>query len=142
MTIAVILGKKGREVLSIPADAPVRDAVTMLAERRIGAVPVTEGERVVGIMSERDVIYCLKSDGAAILDWPVGRVMTSPAITADPTMPALAALSQMTRRRIRHLPVVEGGRLTGIVSIGDLVAYRIARIEDEAEAMRTYIQSA
>ena len=142
MTIALILERKGSEVLSIPADATVRDAVAMLAERRIGAVPVTEEGRVAGIMSERDVIYCLKSDGAAILDWPVSRVMTSPAITAEPSMPALVALSQMTRRRIRHLPVVEDGRLTGIVSIGDLVAYRIRRIEDEAEAMRSYIQSA
>ena len=142
MTIALILERKGSEVLSIPADATVRDAVAMLAERRIGAVPVTEDGRVAGIMSERDVIYCLKSDGAAILDWPVSKVMTSPAITAEPTMPALVALSQMTKRRIRHLPVVEDGRLTGIVSIGDLVAYRIARIEEEAEAMRSYIQSA
>jgi CBS domain-containing protein len=142
MTIALILERKGKEVVSLPADATVRDAVAMLAERRIGAVPVTEDGRVAGIMSERDVIYCLKSDGAAILDWPVSKVMTSPAITAEPTMPALVALSQMTKRRIRHLPVVEDGRLTGIVSIGDLVAYRIARIEEEAEAMRSYIQSA
>ena len=142
MTIALILEHKGREVVSLPADATVRDAVAMLAERRIGAVQVTQDGRVAGIMSERDVIYCLKSDGAAILDWPVSRVMTSPAITAEPSMPALVALSQMTKRRIRHLPVVEDGRLTGIVSIGDLVAYRIARIEEEAEAMRSYIQSA
>ncbi|MDB5693915.1 MAG: hypothetical protein JWO81_2978 [Alphaproteobacteria bacterium] len=142
MTIAAILERKGREVLSIAADATVRDAVALLAERRIGALPVTEGGRVSGILSERDVIYCLKSDGAEILDWPVGKVMTSPAITAEPSMPALAALSQMTHRRIRHLPVVEGGRLTGLVSIGDLVAYRIQRIEDEAEAMRSYIQGA
>jgi CBS domain-containing protein len=142
MTIALILEHKGREVVSLPADATVRDAVAMLAERRIGAVPVTQDGRVAGIMSERDVIYCLKSDGAAILDWPVSKVMTSPAITAEPSMPALVALSQMTKRRIRHLPVVEDGRLTGIVSIGDLVAYRIARIEEEAEAMRSYIQSA
>jgi CBS domain-containing protein len=142
MTIAAILEKKGHEVVSISPEAKVRDAVALLAERRIGAVPVAAGGRVAGIISERDVIYCLKSDGAAILDWPVSRVMTSPAITAEPSMPALVALSQMTKRRIRHLPVVEDGRLTGIVSIGDLVAYRIARIEEEAEAMRSYIQSA
>jgi CBS domain-containing protein len=142
MTISIILERKGREVVAIAADATVRDAVSLLAERRIGAVPVTEGGRVSGILSERDVIYCLKSDGADILDWPVRKVMTSPAITADPSMPALVALSQMTKRRIRHLPVVENGQLTGIVSIGDLVAYRIQRIEEEAEAMRTYIQSA
>jgi CBS domain-containing protein len=142
MTIAAILDKKGRQVASISADATVRDAVAMLAERRIGAVPVTEGDKVAGILSERDVIQCLSSDGAAVLDWPVSRVMTAPAITIEPKVGILAALSQMSRRRIRHLPVVEDGRLTGIVSIGDLVAYRIARIEEEAEAMRAYIQSA
>jgi CBS domain-containing protein len=142
MTIAAILDKKGGEVVSIPAETSVRDAVGLLAERRIGAVPVVEGDKVAGIVSERDVIYCLKSDGAAILDWPVSRIMTAPAITIERAVSALAALSQMTRRRIRHLPVVEGGRLVGIVSIGDLVAYRINRIEDEAEAMRAYIQSA
>ncbi|HEX4736675.1 MAG TPA: CBS domain-containing protein [Allosphingosinicella sp.] len=142
MTIAIILEKKGHEVVSISADATVREAVALLAGRRIGAVPVTDGGAVAGIFSERDVLYRLHSDGAEILDWPVRKVMTAPAITAEPTMPALVALSQMTKRRIRHLPVVENGRLTGIVSIGDLVAYRIHRIEDEAEAMRSYIQSA
>jgi CBS domain-containing protein len=142
MTIAAILDKKGGEVVSIPATTSVRDVVGLLAERRIGAVPVVEGDDVAGIVSERDVIYCLKSDGAAILDWPVSRIMTAPAITIERKVSALAALSQMTRRRIRHLPVVEEGRLVGIVSIGDLVAYRISRIEDEAEAMRAYIQSA
>jgi CBS domain-containing protein len=143
MTIAAILEKKGHEVVSISADATVREAVALLAGRRIGAVPVTDGGGIVaGIFSERDVLYRLHSDGADILDWPVRKVMTAPAITAEPSMPTLAALSQMTQRRIRHLPVIENGRLIGIVSIGDLVAYRIRRIEDEAEAMRSYIQSA
>ncbi|HEY1603961.1 MAG TPA: CBS domain-containing protein [Allosphingosinicella sp.] len=142
MTIATILEKKGHEVVSIAADATVREAIALLAGRRIGAVPVTDEGGVAGIFSERDIVYRLHSDGAAILDWPVRKVMTAPAITAEPTMPALVALSQMTKRRIRHLPVVEDGRLTGIVSIGDLVAHRIRRIEDEAEAMRSYIQSA
>ena len=143
MTIAAILDRnKEREIVSVGADTLVRDAVALLAEKRIGAMPVVDGGRVAGIVSERDVIYCLKSDGAAILDWPVSRIMTAPAITIERKVSALAALSQMTRRRIRHLPVVEEGRLVGIVSIGDLVAYRISRIEDEAEAMRAYIQSA
>jgi CBS domain-containing protein len=142
MTIAAILEGKGRDIVSVGAETLVRDAVALLAERRIGALPVLEGDRVVGIMSERDVIYCLKSDGAAMLDWQVSRVMTAPAITIEPKVSALAALSQMTKRRIRHLPVVEGERLIGFVSIGDLVAYRINRIEQEAEAMRAYIQGA
>ncbi len=142
MTISAILEGKGREVLSVDSAASVREAVTLLAERRIGAVPVLEDGRVAGIFSERDVIYNLSSHGAVMLDRRVGDVMTSPAITIEPHVSALAALSQMTKRRIRHLPVVEGGRLIGIVSIGDLVAYRINRIEEEAEAMRNYIQSA
>ena len=142
MTIAAILEGKPAEIVSVRAETPVREAVALLAERRIGAVPVIDGDRVVGIMSERDVIYCLASDGAAMLDWPVSRVMTAPAITIAPDVPALAALSQMTRRRVRHLPVVDGERLVGFVSIGDLVAYRISRIDQEAEAMRAYIQSA
>ncbi|HEX8483434.1 MAG TPA: CBS domain-containing protein [Allosphingosinicella sp.] len=142
MTIAAILEGKGSEVLSVDAGTSVSEAVGLLAERRIGALPVVEGGRVAGIVSERDVIYCLRSDGAEMLSWPVSRVMTAPAITVDPKTSVLAALSQMTRRRIRHLPVVEKDRLIGIVSIGDLVAYRLNRIEEEAEAMRAYIQSA
>jgi CBS domain-containing protein len=142
MTIAAILGGKGGEVVSVECDTPVREAVAYLAKNRIGAVPVTRDGRVVGIMSERDIIYCLESAGAEVLDMNVEKVMTAPAITVGPEVPILAALSQMSARRIRHLPVVEGDRLVGIVSIGDLVAYRIARIEEEAEAMRAYIQSA
>ena len=103
---------------------------------------MVEDGRIAGIMSERDVIYCLRDHGPEVLDWPVSRVMSSPAITADPTTDVLAALSVMTQRRIRHLPVVEDGELKGIVSIGDLVKHRMERIEAEAEAMRSYIQSA
>ncbi|HYI39668.1 MAG TPA: CBS domain-containing protein [Allosphingosinicella sp.] len=142
MTIAAILEGKPGAIVSVEAGTRVRDAVALLAEKRIGALPVLDGERVVGIMSERDVVYCLSSDGAAMLDWPVSRVMTAPAITIESKVSVLAALSQMTKRRIRHLPVVDGERLIGFVSIGDLVAYRISRIEQEAEAMRAYIQSA
>jgi CBS domain-containing protein len=142
MTISAILERKGREVLSIDVGTSVRDAVSLLAGRRIGAVPVTRDGEVAGIFSERDVVYRLSSEGASILEKRVGDVMTAPAITVEPGTSVLAALSQMTKRRIRHLPVVEAGRLTGIVSIGDLVAYRLNRIEEEAEAMRIYIQTA
>ena len=85
MSIQTILGDKGREVATISADARLSEAVRVLGERRIGALPVVEGDRIVGIMSERDVIYCLKDHGAEVLDWPVSRVMTSPAITVDPS---------------------------------------------------------
>ena len=142
MTIAAILQTKGIEVLSVQTDTPVRDAVVLLAERKIGALPVLRGGSVAGIMSERDVIYCLKSDGAAVLDWTVERIMTAPAITVTRDQEVLGALSLMTRRRIRHLPVVEGDRLIGIVSIGDLVKHRMDKIEREAEQMLNYIQGA
>jgi CBS domain-containing protein len=142
MTIAAILGNKGSEVLSVQVETPVRDTVQLLAERKIGALPVLRGESVAGIMSERDVIYCLSSDGAAVLDWTVEKIMTAPAITVTRDQQVLGALSLMTRRRIRHLPVVEGDRLIGIVSIGDLVKHRMDAIEREAEQMLAYIQSA
>lgn len=142
MTIAEILLGKGDDVATIGADALLSEAVALLGERRIGALPVVDDDGVAGIVSERDLIYCLRDHGAEVLDWPVSRVMTSPAVTVDRSTPVLTALAMMTRQRIRHLPIVEDGRLRGIVSIGDLVKYRMDRIEQEAEAMRTYIQSA
>lgn len=142
MTISAVLRSKGSEIETITAHATVGDAVARLGARRIGALPVVEGDEIVGILSERDVIYGLRDHGADVLGWPVERAMSSPAITVTPDTGALAALALMTQRRIRHLPVVEGGGIVGIVSIGDLVKYRMERIEAEAEAMRTYIQTA
>lgn len=142
MTIAAVLGSKGSAVETIAADASVSDAIAVLGQKRIGALPVVEGGAIAGIMSERDVIYCLRDHGPEVLDWPVARLMTAPAITVDPDTDVMAALALMTQRRIRHLPVVAGGAIRGIVSIGDLVKYRMERIEAEAEAMRSYIQSA
>ena len=142
MTIAAVLRSKGSEVETIAADAAVSDAVRRLGEKRIGALPVIDEGRIAGIMSERDVIYCLRDHGPEVLNWKVRQVMSSPAITASADTDVLAALALMTQRRIRHLPVVEGGEIRGIVSIGDLVKHRMERIEAEAEAMRAYIQSA
>ena len=142
MTIASVLRGKGNAVETIASDATVHDAVRKLGEKRIGALPVMEGGAIAGIFSERDVIYAIRDHGPTILDWPVSRVMSSPAITADSDTAILAALSLMTQRRIRHLPVVERGEIRGIVSIGDLVKHRMERIEAEAEAMREYIQTA
>lgn len=141
MTIASVLHGKGSSVETITGDATLFDAVRRLGEKRIGALPVVDGRRIAGIISERDVIYCLRDYGPKALDWPIAQVMSSPAITADSSMDVLGALSLMTERRIRHLPIVEDGEIRGIVSIGDLVKYRMERIEAEAEAMRAYIQS-
>ena len=142
MTIQAILANKGREVATVGPEATLAEAIATLGEKRIGALPVVEGGEVRGIISERDVIYCLRDRGADVLHWPVSRIMSSPAITVEPQTPVLAALATMTQRRVRHLPVLERGELAGIVSIGDLVKHRMERIEEEAEAMRTYIQSA
>lgn len=144
MTVASILTAKGSDVVSLSADAPMREAVRLLAERRIGAVPVLggAGNAVVGILSERDLLYGLAREGAALLDRTVGEVMTAPAVTVTPQTTLLAALALMTKRRIRHLPVIEGEAMTGFISIGDLVKLRLSRIEAEADAMRSYIAGA
>jgi CBS domain-containing protein len=142
MTIASVLRGKGSAVETIESGTTLYDAVKRLGEKRIGALPVVDSGRIAGIISERDLIYCLRDHGPEALDWPVSQVMSSPAITAESSMDVLAALALMTQRRIRHLPVVDSGELKGIVSIGDLVKYRMDRIEAEAEAMRAYIQSA
>lgn len=141
MTIAVILGGKGHDVVTIEADASVGAAVRLLADNRIGAIPVMAGGAVAGVFSERDVIRHLASDGAGVMERPVRDVMTAPVETIAPGEQVLVALSVMTHRRIRHLPVVDGDALIGIVSIGDLVKHRIERIEAEAAAMRDYIRS-
>ena len=138
----LIAGRASSEIVTCEIDTPVRDAVALLASRRIGALPVMEAGKVAGIFSERDVIYRMADNGADCLACKVGEVMTSPAITVDPSMQADAALSLMTRRRIRHLPVVQGESMCGFISIGDIVKSRIEQVEHEAEAMRTYIQTA
>jgi CBS domain-containing protein len=143
MSIALLIAGRSGEVWHCHADDRVADAVEILATRRIGALPVTDAENdVAGIFSERDVLYALKLHGAAALKMRVREVMTAPVISVSPASTALDALGLMTRRRIRHLPVIEEGRMVGFVSIGDLVKYRIDRIEAEALALRDYIQSA
>ena len=142
MTIARLIEGRSTEIVGCETGTSVREAVALFASRRIGAVPVLENGEIVGIFSERDVVRQLAEHGPEMLDGPVGAVMTAPAITVEPGTGVMDALGLMTRRRFRHLPVVQGGRMIGFVSIGDLVKYRIERIEAEAEAMRSYIQSA
>lgn len=140
MTIATIMQGHASDIWTATPDESVTEVAARLAEKRIGALPVVEGDRIVGIFSERDIIYGLAAHGPALLDKRVGEVMTTTPITVTPDTPVLSALSLMTRRRIRHLPVADGETLTGFVSIGDLVKYRIEKIEAEASAMRDYIQ--
>ena len=138
----LIEGRTSSDIISCALDIPVREAIALLASKRIGAIPVTEHGKVVGIFSERDVIYRLADEGDACLSRPLGDVMTAPAITVNRDTPVLEALALMTRRRIRHLPVVDGAGMCGFISIGDLVKARLDEIQHEAEAMREYIQTA
>ena len=138
----LIAHRPSNEIVSCEADLPMRDALALLARKRIGAIPVVERGKVAGIFSERDVIYCLEAEGEASLSHPVGRVMTAPPISVSPQTTVDDALTLMTRRRIRHLPVIEGETMCGFISIGDLVKAKMDAIAAEAEAMRAYIQTA
>lgn len=143
MNMARVIGAKPTtEVFTVSADRTVREAVEILASRRIGALPVVDGDALVGIFSERDLVYRAAKEGSAALDRPVREVMTRDPVTATSDVSVIEILALMTRRRIRHVPILAEGRLSGFVSIGDLVKFRIDSIEAEAAAMRTYIQGA
>ena len=119
----------------------LRDDRDSPAERRIGAMPVMRAGSVAGIISERDIISRLASNGSGCLEGSVEAIMTSPVITVEPSTTIDEALALMTRRRFRHFPVVENGALVAFISIGDLVKTRIDEVEHEAEALRNYIQT-
>ena len=141
MTIRSILQGRTREIISGQLTDSVQNALDVLAQHRIGAIPVLNDSAVVGIFSERDLVRLLSSYGSQALDRTLGDVMTQSPVVADVKMPIIAALSLMTQKRIRHLPILEEGTLIGFISIGDLVKYRIDKIESEALAMREYIAS-
>ncbi|MEO0462565.1 MAG: CBS domain-containing protein [Pseudomonadota bacterium] len=143
MIIAKLIeGRSADGIVSCDVSTPVSEAVATLAQQKIGALPVMRDGAVAGIISERDVIYRLAGEGRDCLDLPVGEIMTSPAITVEPSTSVDKALALMTRRRFRHFPVVENGALVAFISIGDLVKSRIDEVEHEAEAMRSYIRTA
>lgn len=142
MTIAKVIAGRERNIVHCSPGTTVQQAAGLLAEHRIGALPVLERGEVVGIFSERDLLYCIAKEAAVALLHDMRSVMTAPAITVDPSTPALEALALMTRRRIRHLPVVENDEMIAFVSIGDLVKYRVDQVENEAQAMREYITAA
>jgi len=142
MSIASLIADREQTIIACHPDQTVSDAAKLLAEKRIGALPVIEDGEVVGIFSERDLLYCIAKVGADALAKPIRDVMTSPAISISPEEKAFDTLALMTRRRIRHLPVVDGGKLVAFVSIGDIVKYRIDKVEAEASQLRDYIQLA
>ena len=143
MTIAKIIGDRDTsDIVSCDVTTPVVEAVSLLAEKRIGAVPVLRAGQVAGILSERDIIYRLAEKGRDCLNLRVEAIMTSPAVTVEPDTRIDDALALMTKRRFRHFPVVENGALVAFISIGDLVKSKIDEVEHEAAALRDYIQTA
>jgi len=143
MTVKTILSRKGTEVLTIEPTATLAAAVKMLAQRRIGALVVTgPGHRIVGIISERDIVRVLDAHGTTVLDRPVAEVMTRKVVTCSLSETIAEIMERMTAGKFRHVPVVEQGRLAGIVSIGDVVKARLEDLEREQDALRDYIRTA
>jgi len=143
MTVSIILAAKGREVVTIEPGATLKSAVALLAERRIGAVPVLGADnRIVGILSERDIVRAVAEAGAAALEEPVSQSMTRKVSTCTESETIASLMERMTAGKFRHLPVVDQGRFVGIVSIGDVVKHRLQEMERDSAAMRDYIQTA
>jgi CBS domain-containing protein len=143
MNVEAILRSKGRAVATIGPDAPITAALAALTERNIGALVVSaDGEAVDGIISERDIVRGLADRGGAFLGGQVAAAMTRPVVTCSPQDNVADLMALVTNRRVRHLPVVEDGRLCGIVSIGDLVKSRLDEIEHEARSLRSFIAGA
>ena len=143
MNVEKLLGDKGREVISVQPHRTLAEAIRTLSEKRIGAVIVMGSDgALVGILSERDIIRALGEHGATALESAVSRSMTSKVVTCRPQTSVDELMEIMTTGRFRHVPVVENGRVAGIVSIGDVVKHRVAAIEAESQAMRDYIAMA
>jgi CBS domain-containing protein len=143
MTVKAILSRKGSDVLTIEPTANVSAAVKLLTERRIGALIVTGPDnRVAGILSERDVVRVLGERGPAALDENVGTVMTRKVMTCTEADTIAVIMERMTAGKFRHMPVVDQGRLVGVISIGDVVKWRLEEIEHESDALREYIATA
>lgn len=143
MTVNDILSQKGNQVLTIEPAATLAAAVQMLAQRRIGALVVTGADhRIVGIISERDIVRVLGEKGTAVLGAPVADVMTRKVVTCARNETIAEIMERMTGGKFRHVPVVEHGRLVGIVSIGDVVKARLSELEYEQDALREYIRTA
>lgn len=141
MLVAEILKSKGGDVFSVAPDITLSDACAELDSRHVGALIVCDGDRVVGVISERDVVKAVAADGAAGLARPVSAYMTREVVFAEPGETVAILMTRMTDRRIRHLPVLKDKRLSGVISIGDVVKCQIAEATQEAESLRTYISA-
>ena len=140
-SVRQLLDGKGREVFSIAPGAAVLEAIRLMAERHVGALLVMEGEALSGIVSERDYARKVILMGRSSADTPVRDIMTAAVITVQPETPVAKCMQIMTERRVRHLPVIESGRVVGMVSIGDLVKAVIAEQQQHIEQLESYIHS-
>jgi CBS domain-containing protein len=143
MTVKAIMSRKGSNVVTIEPTATLKSAVATLAEHRIGAVIITGADRqVAGILSERDIVRALAQRDHAALEETVGQIMTRKVVTCTESDTVGNIMELMTGGKFRHLPVVDRGRLVGIISIGDVVKYRLEEMEQESKALRDYILTA
>jgi CBS domain-containing protein len=142
MTVCAILDTKGHQIVSVEPDTKLSTAISTLGERRIGAVLVMSKGRIEGILSERDIVRVLGERGAGVLDQPVSEVMTRKVVSCRHSDTVGAIMEMMTTGKFRHLPVLEGERVVGLISIGDVVKWRVQEYENEQEALRTYIKTA
>lgn len=142
MTVRAILDTKGHNVLSVEPEAKLSAAVKLLSERRIGAVLVMSQGRMEGILSERDIVRVLGERGAGAMEEPVSSVMTRKVISCREKDTVSEIMETMTHGKFRHLPVVEDSKVVGLISIGDVVKWRVSEYEREQEALREYIKTA
>ncbi|WP_262031114.1 CBS domain-containing protein [Microvirga sp. Mcv34] len=143
MIVNRILSIKGRDVATIEPSLSLSEAARVLADRRIGALLIVDAHRPVsGIISERDIVRAVATHGARALDEPVSRFMTERVVTCTGETSINDIMELMTQQKFRHIPVVEGGRLSGIISIGDVVKLRLEEVEAETQAIKDYIATA
>lgn len=138
-TVRQLLADKPAEVFAVAPEAPVVEAIRLMADKSIGAVLVLRGGTLAGILSERDYARKVVLQGRSSADTPASAIMTAQVVTVGPDTPVTACMQLMTERRIRHLPVVEGGQVVGVISIGDLVKAVIADQQLELEQLQRYI---
>jgi CBS domain-containing protein len=140
-TVRQLLDRKGRSIFSVDPDAPVLEAIRAMADHQVGALLVMQGEALTGIVSERDYARKVILRGRSSADTPVRDIMTSPVLTVQPDTTVDKCMQLMTDRHVRHLPVTDGGRVVGMVSIGDLVKAVIAEQRQQIEQLENYIHS-
>jgi CBS domain-containing protein len=140
MTIAAILRHKGADVARVAPTASIAEVAARLGQKRIGAILVMDAaDQVMGIVSERDIVRAMPAHGARVLEMTAAQLMTQVLHTTTPQTSVADAMAQMTERRVRHLPVLDAGRLVGIVSIGDIVKARIDQQAHEVDSLKAYV---